>query len=125
MNQQEMLAAIEKFRVAYNDVDIDSLHGLLSDKVKWGHRNRFSGEGRDELLRSIENFARKLPGRRFGEYGRTAVNGSFVFAEQTWHGVPAEDNPAWGWQAGVPVTMETCTLFAFENGQITEFTDCG
>lgn len=125
MTYDEMMQALDRFRIAYNQMDVPVLEDLLAENVRWGHRNRFSGEGRAELLRSFAEFSKKLPGRYFAEFGRSAVNGNIIFAEQTWHAIPAFSDPAWGWEAGVPVVIETCSLFVFADGKIIEWTDCG
>lgn len=125
MTPDEILQAIEKFRIAYNSADVPTLEGLLSESVKWGHRNRFKGEGRAELLRSIAEFSDKAPGRYFANFGRTAVHDQVVFAEQTWHATPVNSDPAWGWEKGVPFSMETCSVFAFQGGRIVEWSDFG
>ena len=125
MEANEIIEAIERYRMAYNEVDVTALEALLSEGVIWGHRNKFKGQGRAELLRSVAEFSKKAPDRHFAPYGRTAVNGNIVFAEQTWHATPVQSDPAWGWEAGVPVKMETCSLFVFDNGKIVEWTDCG
>jgi hypothetical protein len=125
MSTDKFLNLVEKFRVAYNSVDIPKLETLLAEDLRWGHHNKFKGTGRAGLILSIEEFARKLPGRYFEKPIRTAVNGQAVFVEQTWHATPLHSDPAWGWVAGVPTSMETCSVIVFENDMIIDWGDYG
>ena len=126
LTSNDVLDKLESFRVAYNDVDLGALESLLSPDVSWGHKNRFKGEGRDALIASIQDFARRMPGRSFEKPSRFAVNGNLAFVEQTWHGTPTKSDASWGWEEGVPVTMGTCSLFVLsDDGRIQEWSDHG
>ena len=125
MKPQDVLNHLEAFRVAYNQVDASALAVLVAEDIQWGHRNKFQGNGRAALIASIEEFARKAPGRYFEPPERFAVNGDLAFVEQPWRAVPAFSDPAWGWQEGVPVSMTTCSLFVLSDGMITEWSDHG
>ena len=125
MTPEDVMSRLEAYRVAYNEVDVPKLEELLCDDIKWGHRNKFQGDGRTALIDSIKTFAEKAPGRHFERPTRFAVNGDIAFVEQTWRAVPALSDAAWGWEKGVPVSMGTCSLFVFSGGKIQEWTDHG
>lgn len=125
MENDELLRLVEEFRVAYNSVDTAKLETLLAKDLHWGHHNKFKGIGREKLILSIQEFERKMPGRYFDKPIRTAVSGQAVFVEQTWHATPAHTDPEWGWVAGVPTSMETCSVFVFENSQLVDWGDYG
>ena len=123
MSPEQLLDAVERFRVAYNDVDIETIRTLVSEDLHWEHHNRFKGLGADGFLESVKKFADLLPGRYFAEPIRSAVNGQVVFTERQWHGVPTVSDPTWKWEAGKPVTLDSLSVFAFEGDKIVEWSD--
>ena len=125
LTASELLEKADAFRVAYNDVDVQALETLVDPDVEWGHQNKFRGHGRADLIQSIHGFAKKMPGRYFDKPSRAAVDGQTVFREHEWHGVPVESDPTWGWEAGVPASMTTCSILVFSDGKIVEWTDFG
>jgi hypothetical protein len=125
MDTNEVLAVLERFRAGYNEMNIPELEAVLSQDVKWGHRNRFKGEGRLALIQSMRDFSAKTPGRYFSDFGRFAIKGDTAFVEQTWHAVPAADDAAWGWKKGTPFSMQTCSVFVLDGDQIVDWSDYG
>ncbi len=125
MESDRALKILEKFRAGHNEMDVPALESVLAEDVKWGHRNRFKGEGRSPLIASIREFSAKTPGRYFGAFGRVAINGNVVFVEQRWHAVPAADDAEWGWKTGVPFSMETCSVFVLSGDKILDWSDYG
>ena len=125
MSSEDLLKLLEAFRVAYNEVDIPALEALVAEDLHWEHHNRFKGHGRAAFVQSVRDFAAKTPGRHFAEPVRFAVNGQTAYIEHTWHAVPAHSDPAWGWEKGVPTSMDTCSVFVIDNGVIVEFSDYG
>ena len=125
MSSEQLLKTVEAFRVAYNELDIPALESLVAEELHWEHHNRFKGHGRAGFVQSVRDFAAKTPGRYFAEPARFAVNGATVYVEHTWHAVPAHSDPAWGWEKGVPTSMDTCSVFVVEDGKIVEFSDYG
>jgi hypothetical protein len=125
MPNDELLNILEAFRVAYNEVDIAGLEGLVAEDLHWEHHNRFKGHGRASFVQSVRDFADKTPGRYFAEPVRFAVNDQTVYIEHTWHATPAHSDPAWGWEKGVPTSMDTCSVFVVIDGLIAEFSDYG
>ncbi|WP_371634101.1 nuclear transport factor 2 family protein [Streptomyces sp. NBC_01259] len=124
-DERELLVIVERFFAAYNDMDLDSFANLLAEDIRWGHHNRFRGAGAAPLLRSIQEIHDKLPDRRFGEITRWAASDHTIYAEHSWTGTPAESDAAWGWQAGVPASMECVSVFVIEGGRVTEWSDYG
>ncbi len=121
----ELVELVERFFHAYNDVDMDTLAALLTDDVHWEHHNRFTGDGREPLLSSIQQISDKMPDRHFSELSRWAVNGNVVFCEHRWFTVPLESDPNWGWEAGVPFSMDAASVFVVTDGLIVEWSDYG
>jgi hypothetical protein len=120
MSTEEILKCLEEFRIAYNEIDIPTLEDILARDVHWEHRNKFKGSGRDGLIQSIIEFGEKTPGRYFDRPIRFALKGQAIFIEQKWHATPARSDPAWGWEKGAPISMDTCSIFVFEGAKITE-----
>lgn len=125
MDSDAILVTAKRFFEAYNNLEINHLEEILSENVHWEHHNRFKGDGRDGLLRSIKDIAEKIPGRAFSEPKRCAVNGDTVFLEHSWHGVPAVDLPAFGWTKGVATSLDVCSVFVFSAGKIIDWGDYG
>ncbi len=122
---EDLITLVERFFKAYNDMDLDTFRALLTDDIKWGHHNRFQGEGADGLVQSIRDIQAKLPDRRFGEITHWAINANRVYTEHDWSATPAESDPSWGWEAGVPTSMEACSIFVVEDGRVKEWADYG
>ena len=125
MDNDAIVVTAKRFFEAYNSVDTNHLEEILSENVHWEHHNRFKGDGREGLLQSIKDIAGKIPGRTFSEPKRWAVNGETVFIEHSWHGVPAVDLPAFGWNQGLPASLDVCSVFVFSSGKIVEWSDYG
>jgi ketosteroid isomerase-like protein len=125
MSREDLLNILEAFRVAYNEVDVEALENIVADDLHWEHHNRFKGHGRAGFLQSVRDFAAKTPGRYFAKPVRFAINDHTAYVEHTWHAVPAHSDPAWGWEKGVPTSMDTCSVFVIKDGKIVEFSDYG
>jgi len=121
----EVMQILEAFRAAYNSVDIAALEALVAEDVRWEHHNRFKGTGRAPLMQSILDFAERMPGRYFDPPTRVAVNGQTVFVERKWRATPVRSDAAWGWEAGVPTSMDTCSVYVIDAGKIVEWGDYG
>lgn len=122
---RELLTLVERFFTAYNDMDLDTFGSLLADDVHFEHHNRFRGQGREPLLASVRDIESKMPDRRFGKVTRWAVHGDTVYAEHGWQATPVITEPSWGWQAGVPTSMDVVSVFVFDGGRIKEWSDYG
>jgi ketosteroid isomerase-like protein len=123
MDSNQLLEIVNRFFDAYNNVDIEYIDSIISDKIHWEHHNKFKGDGKPQAIQSIHNFSEKAPGRYFEKPTRWAVHGQTIFIEHKWHAVPALDVALFGWKEGVPVTMEIVTLFVFEDGKLVEWSD--
>jgi ketosteroid isomerase-like protein len=119
----ELLAIIERFYAAYNEMDLDTFGALVTEDVHWEHHNRFKGKGREPLLDSVRDTQAQLPVRRFGEITRWAANENVVYVDHLWSGTPAVDIEGWGWKAGVPMSMDCASVFVFEDGRVKEWSD--
>lgn len=124
-DKQATRALVDEFFQAYNDMDIPTLERVLAPDVVWGHRNKFSGSGRDELIGSFKDIEARVPVRRFGELLRWAENGDLFVCEHQWFGVPAIDDPVWGWEKGVEFSMYAASFIVTKDGVITEWIDLG
>lgn len=124
-DEPSTLAIAHRFFDAYNRSDTDALDDLVADDVRWGHHNRFSGNGKAGMLESIGEVAETMLGRRFGDILRWAGDEQQLYCEHTWTAFPAADVPDWGWHKDVPVTFECISCFRFEDGRITEWFDYG
>lgn len=113
----------QRFFQAYNDMDLSVLETLLADDVRWGHRNRFSGSGRNELIKSFQDIQTVVPERQFGEILRSAESANIFYCEHRWDATPAVDDPSWGWKPGVPVFMDVVSVLTFEDGRIVAWVD--
>lgn len=122
-NKPELASLTDKFFTAYNELDLETFGGLLADDVHWEHHNRFKGKGRDPLLESVRDIAKKLPDRKFSPVSRWAVNGNVVHVEHQWSATPIENDDAWGWIAGVPTSMDAASVLVYSDGKIVEWSD--
>jgi hypothetical protein len=75
-HEHELLVIVERFFSAYNEMDLDTFAEPLADDIRWGHHNRFSGTGAEQLLQSVKDIQAKLPDRRFGVAGVFAIAGA-------------------------------------------------
>ena len=123
MDSDDFVETAKRFFKAYNTMDIKQLEEMISDDLHWEHHNRFKGQGKKGLTKSIRDIAEKVPGRYFAESKRSARNGETVFLEHSWHGTPAQDVPAFGWTKGVPATLDVVSVFKFSGGKIVEWGD--
>ncbi len=124
-HERDLIDLVEQFFTAYNEMDLDAFRALLTDDIKWGHHNRFQGEGADGLVQSIRDIQAKLPDRRFGNITNWAINGNRVYTEHDWQATPTESDPSWGWVAGEPTAMDACSIFVFDGGRVKEWADYG
>jgi len=125
MTGRQLIEIAHQFFDAYNASDIASLEALLSEDVRWEHHNRFKGAGRAALIRSIKEIAQTTPGRRFTEPTRWASSENLIYLEHQWHAVPTAANAMFGWQPGVPFSMDAVSVFVFADGKIIEWSDYG
>lgn len=100
MSDTEYLGQVNQFFSAYNAFDIQVLTNLLHDDIQFEHRNRFKGQGRSQLLASIEEFAQKVPRRGFSGAQRWAVQDITLFLE-----------------------LDCLSLLTFERGKFVEWID--
>lgn len=116
---------VDRFFTGYNDMDEDALRALLAEDITWGHRNKFSGEGREELIASFRQIGDAMQSRNFGPVIRWAENGNTFYCEHQWFAVPAIDDPAWGWKKGEPFSMYAASIITFDGDKIVDWVDFG
>lgn len=123
MGHDEPIQIAKRFFHAYNTFDIECLKDIVTEDVLWEHRNRFKGQGSDDLISSIQKFSSKVPGRAFSDIKRWAINGDTIFVEHRWQGTPAIDVPDFGWEAGKPTGLDCLSILVLSQGKIVEWTD--
>ena len=123
--ENDLLALVDRFFTAYNDMDLDTFASLLTDDIHWEHHNRFLGKGAEPLVQSIRDIHAKLPNRRFGEVTRWSATDDTIYTEHDWTATPVESDPSWGWEAGIETSMDCVSVFVFEGGRIKEWSDYG
>lgn len=124
MAEHKYLNVAKRFFDVYNASDASAISEVVDANLLWGHSNRFKGQGRDALLKSIEEYSANVPGRAFSAPARWAVNGNVLFLEHKWDGVPAIDVPGFGWKAGIRASLDCLSVLVFdEEDWIVEWAD--
>ncbi|MGH3275388.1 MAG: nuclear transport factor 2 family protein [Streptosporangiaceae bacterium] len=123
--EAELLAIVERFFTAYNEMDLGAFGSLLAADVRWEHHNRFQGNGRDALVTSVRAIQGKVPDRRFTEITRWAARGDTVYVEHGWSATPDVTDEAWGYEAGVATSKDIASVFVIEDELITKWSDYG
>lgn len=120
----QYLAIANRFFHAYNETDIETIDGLVSEDVCFEHHNRsVKGQGKQQLLDQIQGLSRAIPGRSFAEPIRWAARGEFIFIEHVAYGTPMVDIEIFGWKKGDKVENATCSILVFKDGKIHEWHD--
>ncbi|KAJ5974806.1 hypothetical protein N7481_008513 [Penicillium waksmanii] len=124
MAEHKYLDVAKRFFDAYNVSDSSTIAEIVDPDLLWAHSNRFKGQGRDALLKSIEEYSANVPGRAFYAPARWAVNGNVLFLEHKWEGFPAIDVPTFGWIAGTQASLDCLSVLVFDGKDvIIEWTD--
>ncbi|KAJ5763363.1 hypothetical protein N7533_002044 [Penicillium manginii] len=124
MAEHKYLDVAKRFFDAYNASDASNITEVVDSDLLWAHSNRFKGQRRDALLKSIEEYSANVPGRAFSAPARWALNGNVLFLEHKWEGVPAIDVPGFGWKAGTRASLDCLSVLVFdEKDRIVEWTD--
>jgi hypothetical protein len=96
MAEHKYLDVTKRFFDAYNASDTSTITEVVNADLLWAHSNRFNGQGRDALLKSIAEYSANVPGRAFSASAGWAVNGNVLLLEHKWEGVSAIDLPVFG-----------------------------
>jgi limonene-1,2-epoxide hydrolase len=117
---------VERFIVAYNAQDFDSLQRCLHTTLDFRHYNRgFSFTTATELVATLRTFAAEyLPDRKLGPAVRRNSVNDVVYREQHWTGTLTTDLPGFG-AAGDSIDQRLCSVFIVRDGKIAEYYDYG
>lgn len=122
----DFVALSDKFIVAYNAKDFDTLRSMLADDLDFAHFNRnFAYDTPEPLIEIMNAFAANLlPDRRFETPERVTASGNVVIRESWYTGTATQDIP--GFADKGPMRMKLCSVLRFnDDGIIVEWKDYG
>jgi ketosteroid isomerase-like protein len=120
-------AVAERFLLAYNERDIDTLDELFGEQIRVVHYGRgVDTQGHDAVVAMFRaSLSGAFPDRRFLPARRRLIAGEHVIVEHTWEATAVADSPAYGAKAGEQVTMELVTIITVADGKIVDYTEYG